>query len=65
MSRPSAAKQLCEIAGSHVSPDELDQNGLFLNEKYKEFVKIYSNDADYTVYDAASICKDGISIPHR
>ena len=65
ISRPSAIEILKNIVGADVNEQNFDTDCLFLNENYAEFGKIYADPAEYTVYDAATLCKNGIDIAHK
>ena len=65
ISRPSAIEQVRELFGSDIDESGFDRKRLFLNEEYDEFVRIYSEGAEYTVYDVSYICREGINIARK
>ena len=65
ISRPSCIEIFREIFCADVDENNFDRDRLFLNEDYTEFERIYFSSAKYTVYDAATLCKDGIDIANR
>lgn len=65
LSRPSCIEIFRDIFSADVTEQSFDKERLFLNEDYAEFERIYFSSARYTVYDAASLCKDGIDIANK
>lgn len=65
LSRPSCIEIFREIFSADVTEQNFDKEHLFLNEDYAEFERIYFSSAKYTVYDAATLYKDGIDIANK
>ena len=65
MSRPSAMKIVNELLGGNATEESFDKKRVFLNEKYDEFGKIYNSQANYKVFTAESILKEGIEIASK
>jgi LCP family protein required for cell wall assembly len=65
LSRPSCIEIFREIFSADVTEQNFDKERLFLNEDYAEFERIYFSSARYTVYDAATLCKNGIDIANK
>ena len=65
LSRPSCIEIFRDMFSAEIDEEDFDKDRLFLNEDYDEFERIYFSTAEYTVYDAATLCNDGIDIEKR
>lgn len=62
MSKVATHRLICERFGTSAEHCNIDMNGRFLNESYDEFRRIYSSDAEYTVYSVSSVRNGAIDI---
>lgn len=60
VSAPAAEEIFVKYFGAEVG--SFDKEGLFRNERYREFCNIYDNFAEYSVHTASSVCENGIRI---